>query len=139
MKIYQIRELSTEDLRNAIQDNYDALENYRFQKATSQLENYKSLMNTKRDIARMLTILKEKELGLNQDMATKEPKPKAKKKEAKETVKEVKEVKASSKVKASSTEEKEEKPKKTRKPAVKKSDSEKTEKKTKTKKAKSEN
>lgn len=125
-----------EDLRNAIQDNYDALENYRFQKATSQLENYKSLMNTKRDIARMLTILKEKELGLNQDMAVKEPKPKAKKKEAKETVKEVK---ASSKVKASSTEEKEEKPKKTRKPAAKKSDSEKTEKKTKTKKAKSEN
>lgn len=130
-----------EDLRNAIQDNYDALENYRFQKATSQLENYKSLMNTKRDIARMLTILKERELGLNQDMATKEPKPKAKKKEAKEiAAKEtVKEVKASSKVKASSTEEKEEKPKKTRKPAAKKSDSEKTEKKTKTKKAKSEN
>lgn len=128
MKIYQIRELSTEDLRSAIQDNYDALENFRFQKATSQLENYKSLMNTKKDIARMLTILKERELGINKDLASKEPKPKAKKVKAEKTKTE--------EVKASSTEEK---PKKTRKTAEKKSDSEKTEKKTtKTKKAKSE-
>ncbi|HEX2788683.1 MAG TPA: 50S ribosomal protein L29 [Ignavibacteria bacterium] len=126
MKIYQIRELSTEDLRNAIQDNYDALENFRFQKATSQLENYKSLMNTKRDIARMLTILKERELGLNKDLATKEPKPKPKKEKTK-----------TEEVKASSSSSDEEKPKKTRKPAAKKS--EKTETKAKTKKAKSEN
>jgi large subunit ribosomal protein L29 len=120
MKIYQIRELSTEDLRNAVQDNYDALENFRFQKATSQLENYKSLMNTKRDIARMLTILKERELGINKDLAIKEPKPKKEKTKTEE-------------VKASSDEDK---PKKTKKAPAKKS--EKTETKAKTKKAKSE-
>jgi large subunit ribosomal protein L29 len=127
MKIYQIRELSMEDLRNAIQDNYDALENFRFQKATSQLENYKSLMNTKRDIAKMLTILKERELGINKDLALKEPKPKKAKDAAKDA--ETKEVKASS----------EDKPKKTRKAPAKKSETVKTEKKTKTKKTKSEN
>lgn len=77
MKIYQIRELSTEDLKNAINDNYDALENYRFQKATSQLENYKAIKNTKRDIAQMLTVLKERELGLNLELKDKSVKSKS--------------------------------------------------------------
>lgn len=77
MKIYQIRELSTEDLKNAINDNYDALENYRFQKATSQLENYKAVKNTKRDIAQMLTVLKERELGLNLELKDKSVKSKS--------------------------------------------------------------
>ncbi|HRE41478.1 MAG TPA: 50S ribosomal protein L29 [Ignavibacteria bacterium] len=77
MKIYQIRELSTEDLKSAIIDNYDALENYRFQKATSQLENYKAVKNTKRDIAQMITILKEREMGINLEIKDKTVKSKS--------------------------------------------------------------
>ena len=30
-----------------------------------QLENYKALKNTKRDIAKMVTVLKEREAGIN--------------------------------------------------------------------------
>ena len=61
MKIYQIRELSTQDLKNTLKDNIEALENYRFQHATGQLENYKAITNTKKVIARILTILGERE------------------------------------------------------------------------------
>ncbi len=61
MKIYQIRDLETKDLKNALKDSYEALENFRFQHASGQLENFKSLANTKRDIARILTVLKERE------------------------------------------------------------------------------
>jgi large subunit ribosomal protein L29 len=66
MKIYQIRELTTEDLKATLKDNYEALENYTFQHASGQLENYKALTNTKKDIARILTILKEREMGINE-------------------------------------------------------------------------
>jgi len=68
MKIYQIRELMTEDLKNNLKDNYEALENFRFQHASGQLENYKSMSNTKKDIAKILTVLKERELDLNTNL-----------------------------------------------------------------------
>ncbi|MFZ4592127.1 MAG: 50S ribosomal protein L29 [Ignavibacteria bacterium] len=55
--------MTTEDLKNNLKDSYEALENYRFQHASGQLENYKSLTNTKRDIAKILTVLKQRELA----------------------------------------------------------------------------
>lgn len=61
MKIYQIRDLATKDLQLTLKDNYEALENFRFQHASGQLENFKSIANTKRVIARVLTVLKERE------------------------------------------------------------------------------
>jgi|WetSurMetagenome_2_1015567.scaffolds.fasta_scaffold490459_2 large subunit ribosomal protein L29 len=63
MKTYQLKDLTTEDLRVTLKDSYDALENYRFQHSSGQLENFKSLANTKKEIARILTILKERELA----------------------------------------------------------------------------
>jgi large subunit ribosomal protein L29 len=61
MKIYQIRDLATKDLKITLKDSYEALENFRFQHASGQLENFKSIANTKRDIARILSVLKERE------------------------------------------------------------------------------
>jgi len=63
MKFYQIKDMTIEDLKNNLKDSYEALENYRFQHASGQLENYKSLTNTKRDIAKILTVLKQRELA----------------------------------------------------------------------------
>ena len=63
--------MSVEDLKNSLKDNYEALENFRFRQAAGQLENYKSLTNTKKDIARIKTILKEKELELNTGVSRK--------------------------------------------------------------------
>ena len=60
MKTFQIRDLATKDLKTTLKDSYDALENYRFQHSSGQLENFKAIANTKRDIARILTVLKER-------------------------------------------------------------------------------
>jgi large subunit ribosomal protein L29 len=68
MKTYQFREMSDEDLKGSLKDNYEALENLRFQHATGQLENFKALRNTKRDIAKIKTLLNEKELGINEKL-----------------------------------------------------------------------
>ncbi|MCU0372481.1 MAG: 50S ribosomal protein L29 [Ignavibacteria bacterium] len=63
MKFYQIKDMTTEDLRNALKDSSDALENFRFQHASGQLENYKSMANAKKDIARIKTVLRQRELA----------------------------------------------------------------------------
>ncbi len=71
MKAYQVRDMRVEDLKLSLTDNYEALENLRFQHATGQLENYKSLTNIRRDIAKIKTILKEKELKINENLTKK--------------------------------------------------------------------
>jgi len=62
MKVFEIRELSTEDLKTRLKEQYESLENLRFQRSIGQLENFKSIQNTKRLIARIKTVLKEREL-----------------------------------------------------------------------------
>lgn len=61
MKIYEIRELSDEDLKQRLIDETESLENLRFQMSIGQLENFKGIRNTKKLIARIHTILKERE------------------------------------------------------------------------------
>jgi large subunit ribosomal protein L29 len=64
MKFYQLKDLSLEDLNNHLKDSYEALENFRFQHASGQLENFKAMKNTRKDISRILTVLKERQLGI---------------------------------------------------------------------------
>ncbi|MBK8550602.1 MAG: 50S ribosomal protein L29 [Ignavibacteria bacterium] len=71
MKAYQVREMSADDLKNSLKDSYEAIENLRFQHAIGQLENFKSLSNTRKDIARIKTILREKDLKINQNISKK--------------------------------------------------------------------
>lgn len=61
MKIYEIKALPTEDLQRRLKEETESLENLRFQKSIGQLENFKAIQNTKRLIARLHTILKERE------------------------------------------------------------------------------
>ena len=42
--------------------------NLRFQSATGQLESHGNLKSVKRDIARIYTVLRERELGIRQDV-----------------------------------------------------------------------
>ncbi len=60
MKIYEIRGLSTEDLRQMLKDETESLENLRFQRSIGQLENFKSIQNTKKLISRIHAILNER-------------------------------------------------------------------------------
>lgn len=65
MKIEEVRELSTEELVNKAYELKQELLTLRFQHATGQLENGKKLTEVRRSIARIYTVLKERELGIN--------------------------------------------------------------------------
>ena len=62
MKAYEVRALTTEEIQARLEDAYQELFNLRFQMATQQLKNPNRLTEVKRDIARMKTILREREL-----------------------------------------------------------------------------
>lgn len=64
MKREQLRELSIDELKTKLQDNTDALENLRFQKAMQQLENPLKIREIKREIAQIKTVIHEYELGI---------------------------------------------------------------------------
>ena len=65
MKIQEIRDLSTQELEDKVKDLKEELFNLRFQNATNQLENPGRIAGVKKDIAKVKTILREKELGIN--------------------------------------------------------------------------
>ena len=65
MKIQDIRDLSTQELEDKVKDLMEELFNLRFQNATNQLDNPMRIVSVKKDIARVKTVLKEKELGIN--------------------------------------------------------------------------
>ena len=62
MKIFEVRELPVEELRKRIKDEEENLIHLKFQKATSQLESPVKIRTVRRDIARMKTVLREREL-----------------------------------------------------------------------------
>ncbi len=62
MKAGEIREWSSDEIRQKIDDFTEELFNLRFQHATDQLENPMRVGHVRRDIARMKTVVKEREL-----------------------------------------------------------------------------
>ncbi len=61
MKAKEIRELGADDIRRKIGDVTQEIFNLRFQHATGQLENTSRLGKSKAELARLNTILVEKE------------------------------------------------------------------------------
>ena len=76
MKASEIRELSNAELIEKLTALKAELFNLRFQHATGQLENTARLKAVKSDIARMYTVLRERELGISQEPAATESKEK---------------------------------------------------------------
>ncbi|MDJ0317045.1 50S ribosomal protein L29 [Arthrobacter antibioticus] len=72
-----------EELRKAKEELF----NLRFQSATGQLESHGRLRVVKRDIARIYTVLRERELGIRPDVVAAPPVEKASKKADKEAKK----------------------------------------------------
>ena len=60
MKMTEIRELSAEQLQAKLKELKEELFNLRFQLAINQLENPHRITAVKRDIARIMTVLNEK-------------------------------------------------------------------------------
>ena len=62
MKAAELRSMSVEALESKLKELKAELFNLRFQLATGQLQNTTVIANTKRDIARCMTILRQNEL-----------------------------------------------------------------------------
>ncbi|MBA7667798.1 50S ribosomal protein L29 [subsurface metagenome] len=62
MKVGEIRAFSSEELKKQLDDSYRELFNLRFRLATKQLTNYNEIRNVRKRIARIKTILQEREL-----------------------------------------------------------------------------
>ena len=62
-KATAVREWDESRLDNEINEAYRALFTLRFQQATRQLQNYRSLRAAKRTIARLRTIKRERQLA----------------------------------------------------------------------------
>jgi large subunit ribosomal protein L29 len=64
-KAAEMRELSEEDLVTRLREAKAELFNLRVQGATGQLDNNRRLQVIRREIARIYTIMRERELGLS--------------------------------------------------------------------------
>jgi large subunit ribosomal protein L29 len=60
-----MRELTDEELVARLREAKEELFNLRFQMATGQLDNNRRLRTVKHDIARIYTVMRERELGLS--------------------------------------------------------------------------
>jgi large subunit ribosomal protein L29 len=64
MKARELRELSIPELKEKLSQLREEFLNLRFQKTIHKLENPMRIRQVRRDIARILTILREKELNI---------------------------------------------------------------------------
>jgi large subunit ribosomal protein L29 len=60
MKVKDIREKKNEELLKLLNESYDQLRDLRFQASVRKLKNHQSIPQTKKTIARILTILIER-------------------------------------------------------------------------------
>ncbi len=64
MKTKEIRALGDEELKKRLEAAHKELLELRFQAATKQLKNHREIPRLKKDIARLKTIVRERELGI---------------------------------------------------------------------------
>ena len=65
MKIAEVREMSISDLRDRIEVEKNNLDTMKLNHAVSPLEDTSKFRKTRQDIARMITVLAEKEKAQN--------------------------------------------------------------------------
>lgn len=64
MKASELKELTVEELQTKLTELKEELFNLRFQLAVNQLENTSRIGAVKKDIARVSTVLRQRELGI---------------------------------------------------------------------------
>ena len=64
MKIKEMRDMTQVELDGKLRELKEEMFNLRFQNATNQLENPMRIVAVRKDIAKVMTVLKEQELGL---------------------------------------------------------------------------
>ena len=68
MKISELNDIQKPELETKLQDNLDALQNLRFQKALQQLSDPQQIRYLRREIAQIKTVLREYEIGIRKDL-----------------------------------------------------------------------
>ncbi len=66
MKLKELHDLGREELIKQLETAREELFNLRFKLATKQLVNHRELPKAKKKIARLKTIIRERELGIRQ-------------------------------------------------------------------------
>ncbi|MBM9462089.1 50S ribosomal protein L29 [Aeromicrobium sp. YIM 150415] len=64
----ELRGLSADDLASKLKEAKEELFNLRFQNATGQLDNTARLKSVRREIARIYTVIRERELGIIEEV-----------------------------------------------------------------------
>ncbi len=64
MKVKEIRGLSPEDLTKQLNEAHQQLFDLRLRLETKQLVNHREIPRVKKDIARLKTVIRERELGI---------------------------------------------------------------------------
>jgi large subunit ribosomal protein L29 len=67
MKAEELRDMSDADLRDHLRDARRELFGLRFQHATGELDNTASVKRARREVARALTVVRERELAQEQE------------------------------------------------------------------------
>jgi large subunit ribosomal protein L29 len=63
MEVREIRAMATEEIQHKLDETHEELFNLRFQWSTRQLKDPNRLTQVRQDIARLKTILRERELA----------------------------------------------------------------------------
>lgn len=64
MKISEIRDLSSDEIKKRLEDSYQELFNLKLRAATRQLASNREIPKVKKRIARMKSVIRERELGI---------------------------------------------------------------------------
>jgi large subunit ribosomal protein L29 len=64
LKAHELDDMNNTDLEARLREAKEELFNLRFQAATGQLESHGRLRTVKKDIARIYTVVRERELGI---------------------------------------------------------------------------
>ncbi len=65
MRVDEVREKSTDDLQEELDESYRELMNLRFRWMTHQLPSVNEMKQVKKTIARIKTVMRERELGIH--------------------------------------------------------------------------
>jgi large subunit ribosomal protein L29 len=63
-KLKEFRDMTTEELTKQLEDTHQELFNLRFRLSTKQLVNHREVRRVRRKIARLKTLLTERQLGI---------------------------------------------------------------------------
>tara|TARA_B100001248_G_scaffold245846_1_gene216002 strand:+ start:844 stop:1053 length:210 start_codon:yes stop_codon:yes gene_type:complete len=67
MKKSELRELNLKEISEKLKENLESLQNYRFQLAMQQLEDFTVISKTKKEIAQLKTVLNEHKIGIRKE------------------------------------------------------------------------